>query len=260
MVDVGAVLLDLDDTLIVEEAQARQRLGAGAALLEGVDSDEWQEIVAAGARARWHAAELYPVFKALGIASWEGLWATFEGSHASLAKASAWAPEYRVEVWRSALAQVGADEDLAEVMSQQYVDSQRSGHPLRPGAAHLVRQLAATVPVVVVTNGPPDIQRLKLAQTGLGGLFSGVVISGELGIGKPHPGVLLHALDLVQSSPGRAVMVGDSWERDVEGALSAGVRPIWLSLGRVPPVSDATVTVVPDVAHVLGSLGWDRRD
>jgi putative hydrolase of the HAD superfamily len=149
---------------------------------------------------------------------------------------------------------------LADVLSQQYVDSQRSGHPLRPGAADLVRRLAATVPVVVVTNGPSDIQRLKLEQTGLSDLFSGVVISGELGIGKPDPAVLLHALELVRGPAAHAVMVGDSWERDVEAALAAGVRPIWLSQGRLPTVSDERVTVVSDISGVLSSLGWERKN
>jgi putative hydrolase of the HAD superfamily len=252
--DIAAVLLDLDDTLIVEEAQARARLGAGAAFLDGVDPGRWEEVAVGCARSRWYAAALYPVFKELGIASWEGLWATFEGSHPRLAGASAWAPDYRLEVWASALRTVGADPDLAATLSRQYVDSQRSGHPLLPGAAETVQRITSAVPVVVVTNGPPDIQRLKLEQTGLSDLFSAVVISGELGLGKPDPAVFLHALELVDTPPDRAVMVGDSWQRDVVGALATGVEPIWLSHGRTPPVTDGRVTVATDLSEVLTSL------
>jgi putative hydrolase of the HAD superfamily len=252
--DIAAVLLDLDDTLILEEAQARARLGEGAALLDGVDPEQWQELVVGCARALWYASALYPVFKELGVASWEGLWATFEGSHPRLAGASAWVGHYRLETWRSALRAVGADPDLASSFSGRYIESQRSGHPLLPGAADLVRRVAAAVPAVVVTNGPPDIQRLKLDQTGLRDLFSAVVISGELGLGKPDPAVMWHALEQVDVPPERAVMVGDSWDRDVMGALAAGVRAVWLNHGPLPAVPDPRVTVASDLSEVLPSL------
>jgi len=29
------------------------------------------------------------------------------------------------------------------------------------------------------------------------------------------------------ASPGQAVMVGDSWEVDVAGAMGVGIRPVW---------------------------------
>ena len=100
-----------------------------------------------------------------------------------------------------------------------YIEGQRAGHPLAPGAADLVRRAVSIGPVALVTNGPPDIQRLKLEQTGLAGHFSAVVISGELGRGKPDPAVFLSAVDALGAESSAAVMVGDSWERDVEGAL-----------------------------------------
>ncbi len=112
-----------------------------------------------------------------------------------------------------------------------------------PGAAELVRRLAAAVPVVLVTNGPPDIQRLKIEQTGVAPYLTAVVISGELGIGKPDPAIFAHALELVDTSPAHAVMVGDSWERDVTGALSAGMRAVWISHGRAAPSSDPRISV-----------------
>ncbi len=38
-------------------------------------------------------------------------------------------------------------------------------------------------------------------------------------------------------------MIGDSWERDVMGALAAGMRAVWISHGRAAPFSDARVSV-----------------
>jgi HAD superfamily hydrolase (TIGR01549 family) len=165
-----------------------------------------------------------------------------------------WAPYYRGETWRSALETVDGDAGMAERLARDYIESQQRGHPLAPGATEFVRHVASSVPVVVVTNGPPDIQRLKLEQTGLADLVSAVVISGELGIGKPYPAVFRYALDTVGVAPDRAVMIGDSWERDVEGSLAAGVRPIWLSHGRVPAAADPRVTVASDLSGVTATL------
>lgn len=238
-----AVLLDLDDTLIEEEAHARALLRGTADLVDGIDSDTWDDVVIDSARSLWRASEHYPVFRELGMASWEGLWATFDGVHSCLEGVARWAPWYRGEAWRSALRALGQDAGVADILSECYIEGQRSGHPVLPGAVELVRQLSGEVPVGVLTNGPPDIQRLKIEQAGIGPYLSAVVISGEIGIGKPDPTAFRTALGLIGTSPDHAVMVGDSWERDVEGALDAGMRAVWISHGRPAPSSDARVSV-----------------
>jgi putative hydrolase of the HAD superfamily len=244
------VLLDLDDTLIEEESHARAQLRSTAGLVDGIDAETWDEVVIESARSRWRTSPYYPDFVGLGFASWEGLWATFDGVHLRLEGLTSWAGSYRLEAWRDALRAVGQDPSNAEVLSERYIEGQRSGHPVLPGALDLVRRLAGRVPVALVTNGPPDIQRLKIDQEGIGSLLSAVVISGEIGIGKPHPAVFGRALELLDVAPEHAVMVGDSWERDVVGALGAGVRAVWISHGRAPPDTDTRVTVVEGPGHV----------
>jgi putative hydrolase of the HAD superfamily len=248
------VLLDLDDTLIEEVGHARAQLRKTAELVEGIDPDTWDDVVIESARALWHASEYHPGFLTLGFASWEGLWATFEGVHPRLEGLASWAGSYRTEAWRAALASVGQVDEgadaLAHALSTRYIEGQRSGHPVLPGAVELVRRLASAVPVAVVTNGPPDIQRLKIDQAGIGSDLSAVVISGEIGIGKPDPAAFGRALELLGMAPEHAVMVGDSWERDVSGALASGMRAVWISHGRARPDSDRRVSVATGPADV----------
>jgi HAD superfamily hydrolase (TIGR01549 family) len=135
------------------------------------------------------------------------------------------------------------DSALVDALVERYIEGQRSGHPVLPGAVDLVARLAQAVPVALVTNGPPDIQRLKIDQAGIGAYLSAVVISGETGIGKPDPAAFGRALELVDVAPEHAVMIGDSWERDVTGALAAGMRAVWISHSRTAPFSDARVSV-----------------
>jgi HAD superfamily hydrolase (TIGR01549 family) len=249
MSPVRAVLLDLDDTLIVEESHAMAQIRATAALA-GADPEGWDEIVLAAARAEWYGSEYHPACKVLGISSWEGLWSTFEGAHPLIAPLADWTGDYRSRTWTRALETTGRGPALAPELSELYISNQRAGHPLAPGATDLVQGALAVGPVAIVTNGPPDIQRLKISQTGLENAFSAVVISGELGIGKPNPLIFGQALDAIgrvtssASSASEAVMVGDSWERDVEGALGAGLGAVWISHGREPPRDDPRVTIV----------------
>ncbi len=253
MRDIRAVLLDLDDTLIVEEAHARAQLRATASVAD-VDPEEWETIVLETARSEWYASDHYPACRDLGIASWEGLWATFEGSHPLIAPLREFVEPYRAATWSRALERAGRNPGLAPELSRVYMEGQRAGHPLAPGAADLVRRAESIGPVGLVTNGPPDIQRLKLEQTGLAGCFSAVVISGELGLGKPDPGMFLHALRAIGVAPDdadEAVMVGDNWERDVEGALSAGLRAVWISHGREPPREDRRISVALGAGEVV---------
>ena len=131
---VRAVLLDLDDTLIVEESHARAQI-RGTAPMADVDPDAWERIVIDTARAAWHASEYHPACKDLGIASWEGLWATFAGAHPRIAPLRDFVDTYRQHVWTTSLKVAGSDPSLASELSHRYVEGQRSGHPLAPGAA-----------------------------------------------------------------------------------------------------------------------------
>jgi putative hydrolase of the HAD superfamily len=246
-----AVLLDLDDTLIVEETHAMAQIRATAALA-GADPEGWDRRVLEAARAEWYSYELHPVCQELGIASWEGLWATFEGAHPKLAQLREFAPRYAMTTWTSALESAGLDTGLAPEMARRYVELQRAGHPLAAGADLLVSRATSLGPVALVTNGPPDIQRHKISQTGYSPKFAAVLISGELGIGKPDPEVFRHAVRTIGALPEETVMVGDSWERDVEGALSAGLRAVWISHGRDVPRRDPNVLV----AHGPGDVDF----
>jgi putative hydrolase of the HAD superfamily len=255
-VALRAVIFDLDDTLIVEEATARASLRSAARFLPGVDLDQAPRVLLAAARAVWRRGPHHRLAMDLGIASWEALWSRFEGCHPCLDGMAAWAPAYRREAWTAGLRELGFDDpSLASAMDAGYEEAQRAGHPLIAGAADAVRIAATRYRLAVLTNGPADIQRLKLDRSGLAGCFGAVVVSGETGVGKPSPGAFELALEGLGVAASEAAMVGDSWERDVRGALQAGIAPIWVSGGRPAPEVDPSVTVVASIHNLVGALG-----
>jgi len=78
----------------------------------------------------------------------------------------------------------------------------------------------------IITNGFREVQRLKLANCGLAGFFSKVFISEEIQTTKPHRQIFEYALKSTNALKKKSVMIGDSWETDIEGALEFGIDQI----------------------------------
>ena len=100
---------------------------------------------------------------------------------------------------------------------------------LLPHAEEVVRAIAAHLPVVIVTNGMTVIQKSRLARSPLKDLISGMVISEELGVSKPRPGIFYEALRPLGVSPEDVLMIGDGVTSDIRGANNAGIDACWLN-------------------------------
>lgn len=86
--------------------------------------------------------------------------------------------------------------------------------------------------VGVLTNGPTDIQRAKLAATGILGRVDGICISEEAGVRKPDPEVFrVAAARCGHDLSFETWMVGDNPATDIAGAAAAGLRSVWISGG-----------------------------
>ena len=78
----------------------------------------------------------------------------------------------------------------------------------------------------IITNGFREVQYAKLNNCGLAGFFTKVFISEEIQTTKPHRQIFEHALKSTNASKRKSVMIGDSWETDIEGALAFGIDQI----------------------------------
>ncbi|MFI5945842.1 HAD family hydrolase, partial [Streptomyces uncialis] len=113
---------------------------------------------------------------------------------------------------------------------QEYVDLMSSAVTCRPEVLEgLARLRAAAWKIGIVTNGAGDIQRAKLAGTGLAPLVDGVAASGDLEIRKPDRRLFeLGAARCGVSLAAGGWMIGDNPAGDIGGGHQAGLRTIWL--------------------------------
>jgi HAD superfamily hydrolase (TIGR01549 family) len=91
----------------------------------------------------------------------------------------------------------------------------------------------------------------------LQGLISATVSSSDHGLMKPHPSIFSAALQLLDVTAPEAVMVGDSFTHDVEGALGVGMRAVLLNRGdaAAPRVlGDHRVTVIRSLRELPALL------
>ncbi|EST27146.1 hypothetical protein M878_25905 [Streptomyces roseochromogenus subsp. oscitans DS 12.976] len=115
-------------------------------------------------------------------------------------------------------------------MNERYIQHRHQDVTLLPGAAELVEQLAYEERrVVVLTNGPGDGQRRKLAATRLLKYMYDPVISTEAGFAKPDPRAVASAVDRAGGQIETAVVIGDTYDRDILGALACDVPSIWIT-------------------------------
>lgn len=82
----------------------------------------------------------------------------------------------------------------------------------------------------VVSNGSDDDNTQVLVdKSGLRTYLEFVISSAAFGRRKPDPAIFHLALDHFGVAAGRAVMVGDSYEADIQGAHSLGLQTIWIT-------------------------------
>jgi FMN phosphatase YigB (HAD superfamily) len=73
-----------------------------------------------------------------------------------------------------------------------------------------------------------------MQQCGLTPYVDALVVSEEAGISKPDPAIFAIALARLRAGAGEAVMIGDSWAADVQGARAAGIHAIWFNPDGLP--------------------------
>jgi HAD superfamily hydrolase (TIGR01549 family) len=99
-----------------------------------------------------------------------------------------------------------------------------------PGALPLVQAIRqAGVKLVIVTNNVVQEQTIKLDRCGLATYVDVLVTSEGVGVAKPDPRIFEVALAEAGATRDEAVMIGDAWATDIDGAKAAGVRAVWLN-------------------------------
>ncbi|WP_329391479.1 HAD family hydrolase (plasmid) [Streptomyces sp. NBC_01351] len=147
-------------------------------------------------------------------------------------------------------------QEPAEELWQEYVDLMGAFAACRPTVLEGLAQLrAAAWTIGIATNGPSDIQRAKLAATGITELVEGIAVSGDIDARKPDR----RLFDLAATRCGRRLsdggwMIGDNPAGDIEGGRRAGLRTIWIRGRSWPDPLAEPHHAVDDVTDAIAIL------
>ncbi len=107
--------------------------------------------------------------------------------------------------------------------------------------------------LVLISNALPS-NKLVFNHFRLDRFFDEALFSYEIGLRKPHPDIFYEALDRVESSPDKAVMVGNNPFADIAGSRLVGMKNVLIVRHRIQ--KEAT-PVLPD--FIVSSL-WELLD
>jgi len=170
-------------------------------------------------------------------------------------------PKYKHYAWNAVLAQHGTEDiELRDSIIERHRTERTSRLRSYLGVEELLMQVSPKYPLELVTNGSPAVQRFKLERAGLSGFFSAVVTSGDVAFGKPDPKPFLSALESLGVDPDSAVMIGNSWRSDVQGANNLGIASFGFNQqslpsgeGSPPPIEVSSLRQIPEALMTLGS-------
>lgn len=106
-------------------------------------------------------------------------------------------------------------------------------------APSLLQNLHKKARICILTNGIAEIQRRRLALSGLCPYIDALVISQEEGFAKPDPRIVERALERIGcKDKAQSVILGDSLSSDMQAAKNAQVDGIWYNPNGLPMPAD----------------------
>jgi putative hydrolase of the HAD superfamily len=122
---------------------------------------------------------------------------------------------------------ISVSDSLIHDLSEDYINHLTSFNHVFEGADTILKYLSKKYDLHIITNGFEEVQEKKMNSSNLRHYFKTVTNSEMVGVKKPNPKIFNFALDLANAKPEESIMIGDSLEADIEGAINVGMRAIF---------------------------------
>lgn len=244
---INTIIFDLDDTLLWDKKSIKvafEKTCEYAATVHELDPEKLEESVRKEARTLYESYETYDYTVLIGINPFEGLWGTFDDPTDSFQKMKGIVPGYRASAWTKGLAALGIDDEkLGAELGERFVEERKKVPFLYEDTFAVLDELKGHYQLVLLTNGAPSLQNLKLEITPeIAPYFDHIIISGDFGKGKPDASIFEHVMEKVGITAEEGIMVGDNLMTDILGSSRVGMRNVWINREDKPHIPDVTPT------------------
>jgi len=136
------------------------------------------------------------------------------------------------------------DEKLAREMGTRFLDLLPTRKILFPYAVEILEYLSKkNYQLHLITNGFEKTQHSKLQHSGLDRFFGEVITSEGSNSLKPHKEIFDYALLRTGARQSNSIMIGDSIEVDILGAMNAGIDQVYVNHLHIEPAVQPTFVV-----------------
>ncbi|WP_316832653.1 YjjG family noncanonical pyrimidine nucleotidase [Pedobacter aquatilis] len=136
----------------------------------------------------------------------------------------------RSERFRKTFIQMGIHPDaVPQQFENDYVNISPTKTNLFEGAENVLGYLKEKYTLHIISNGFKETTLTKMNLSGLNPYFNNVIISEDVGVNKPNPIIFEYALDKARALKEESIMIGDSLEADIYGAMNFGMDAIFFN-------------------------------
>lgn len=122
---------------------------------------------------------------------------------------------------------ISLSDQLIDNLSEDYIAYLSSFNYVFDSTYDVLDYLNAKYELHIITNGFEEAQEKKMKASNLRKYFSTVTNSEMVGVKKPNPKIFNFAMDLANAKPEHSVMIGDSLEADIKGAIDVGMQALY---------------------------------
>nr|WP_106780992.1 HAD family hydrolase [Lysinibacillus timonensis] len=231
---INTIIFDLDDTLLWDKKSIQTAFDLTceyAATIHNIEPIQLEEAVRNEARKLYESYETYDYTVLIGINPFEGLWGTFDDQSPEFQKMKEIVPQYRRDAWTNGLKVLRIDDPtLGAALGERFVEERKKSPFVYEDTYAVLDELKGKYQLVLLTNGSPSLQNLKLQITPeIPPYFDHIIISGDFGKGKPNADLFEYMMEKAGITADQGIMVGDNLNTDILGSSRVGMKNVWIN-------------------------------
>lgn len=137
-----------------------------------------------------------------------------------------------------------ADEKLAQQMNVQFLQLLPTRNAVFPHTHDILKYLRdRSYQLHLITNGFEEVQHNKLKHSGLTEFFGEVITSEGSNSLKPNKEIFEYAFHKTSATPETSIMIGDTPEVDIQGAINAGMDQVFVNFKSISTTVPSTYEI-----------------
>lgn len=137
-------------------------------------------------------------------------------------------------------------DELIHQMANDYIECLPLNNHLFDGTIEILEYLQSKYKLHIITNGFAEVQEKKMTNSALIDYFITITNSELAGVKKPNQIIFDYAISSAKTQKETSIMIGDSLEADVYGAINAGIDAIFFNEKKVSVDSK-----IKQISHLL---------